>query len=85
MDDAIHPLLRAAEGRGFAEFIAPFELLGLNGVEGEIEVAWTLQQVGLYFDRQSEMARRLELEGWRLLAIEAQPSPARLLELLEAQ
>ena len=84
LDEAIHPALRAAELRGFGEFAAPYELFGDNGVEGEIEVAWPEQQVGLYLEQQSDIAKRLEREGWRLLAIEARPSAAQLLELLEA-
>jgi hypothetical protein len=85
LDEAVHPLLRGAYDRGFSECAVPFELVGPNGVEGEIEVAWPVQQVGLYLEHQSEIARRLLQEGWRLLAIEARPSPAQLLELLEAQ
>jgi DEAD/DEAH box helicase domain-containing protein len=85
LDEAIHPSLRAAEARGFSEFAAPYELVGPDGVEGEIEVAWPAQQVGLYLEQQRDIARRLEREGWRLLAVEARPSPAQLLELLEAE
>jgi len=83
LDPSTHPILRLAQEHGFGDFSAPFEVLGQNGVEGEIEVAWPEAQVGLYLDQQSEMARRLEREGWRLLAIESSPSPAQLLELLE--
>ena len=85
LDEAIHPSLRAAESHGFGEFAAPYELVGPDGVEGEIEVAWPAQQVGLYLEQQRDIARRLEREGWRLIAVEARPSPAQLLELLEAE
>jgi DEAD/DEAH box helicase domain-containing protein len=83
LDESTHPLLRAANERGFGDFATPYEVIGLNGGEGEIEVGWPEAQIGLYLDQQSEMARRLEREGWRLLAIEARPTPAQLLELLE--
>lgn len=83
LDESLHPLLRAAMERGFSEFAAPFELVGPNGVEGDVEVAWPEARIGLYFDHQRDMAQRLERDGWRLLAIESRPNFGQLLQLLE--
>jgi len=83
LDESIHPLMRAAAAQGFTGFSAPYEIEGQNGIEGDIEVAWSALRIGLYFDHQRDMAKRLESDGWRLLPIEARPSPAQLLSLLE--
>lgn len=83
LDESLHPLLRAAVERGLTDFRLPYEYLGPNGVEGQIELAWPEVKVGLYTDEDTAIAKRLEREGWRLLSIETRPSPAQLLELLE--
>src|SRR5690606_15956754 len=82
-DEALRPLVEQIARSGFSEFQIPYEVMGHYGSEGQIEVGWPAQKVGIYFDHERHLAQRLEADGWTLFQAEARLELERLLAALK--
>lgn len=75
-------VVAGALGRGHHGIVVPFEVRTPEH-SGDIELAWPARRVGLFLEEQRDTAAYLRAQGWRLLRLDADPSPDQLIAILE--